>query len=82
MKLAEPIKIDLLSFIKTGKFDCIKLGKTKEWIIHNFPDPDGFSKEIYDCRIWLYGNIEFHFRKDATLFLIFSDYIDTMYYIT
>lgn len=77
MKLNTKIKIDLLEFIKNGKFDYIKLGQTKEWIINNFPDPDGFSTDFLSpkCTIWTYGNIEFHFDKTNKLFLIFSDYL-------
>lgn len=78
MTLNAPIDIDLLTFIRTGKFDCIKLGQTKEWIINNFPDPDELYKNNYKSPIWLYGNIEFHFYDDQTLFLIYSDYIDTL----
>ena len=74
----EPINIDLLTFIKTGKFDYIKLGQTKEWIIENFPDPDDTYQDNYNSPIWFYGNIEFHFHEDEKLFLIYSDYIDTL----
>jgi hypothetical protein len=78
MTLTEPIDIDFLEFIKTGKFDYIKLGQTKEWILNNFPDPDEMYKDNYNSPIWFYGNIEFHFHDDETLFLIYSDYIDTL----
>ncbi|MBW1295135.1 hypothetical protein [Aquimarina litoralis] len=79
MKMKDKIVIDFKEFFKTGKFDFLKLGKTKEWIIHNFPDPDGFNENpsIYRDPIWRYGNIELHFNKDV-LFLIFSDYIDDL----
>ena len=78
MKLQTKIKIDLLDFFKNGKFDYIKLGKTKEWILNNFPDPDGFNNDYLNpnCPIWTYGNIEFHFDKANELFLIFSDYLE------
>ena len=79
MTLTEPIDIDLLTFIRTGKFDYIKLGQTKEWILNNFPDPDEMYKDNYNSPIWFYGNIEFHFHDDDTLFLIYSDYIDTLH---
>jgi hypothetical protein len=76
MHLKHKITIDLLDFIKYGKFDYIKIGKSKEWIINNFPDPDFLSKspEVYNHPIWQYGNIEFHFNNEE-LFLIYSDYI-------
>lgn len=78
MKLKEPIEIDLLDFFKTGKFDYLKLGQTKEWILNNFPDPDGdFDKEDLlkekGFDIWQYGDIELHFENQK-LFLIYSDY--------
>lgn len=77
MKLAQPISINFLEFFKTGKFDYLKLGQTKEWVLNNFPDPDGdFEKKVYlknDFNIWQYGDIELHFEDD-TLSCIFSDY--------
>ncbi len=76
MKLKDKIIIDFEEFFSTGRFDFLKLGKTKEWVINNFPDPDGFDEypQIYKDDIWRYGNIELHFHKEK-LFLIFSDYI-------
>jgi len=76
MKLEKSIEIDILEFFKSGKFDYIKLGQTKEWILNNFPDPDtrfdsDWVKER-DVDIWTYGNIEFHFSGE-NLYLIFSD---------
>ncbi len=79
MKLKGKINIDFEEFFTTGKFDFLKLGKTKEWILNNFPDPDGFDEypEIYKDDIWRYGNIELHFNNEE-LFLIFSDYINDL----
>src|SRR5688572_27353657 len=77
MKLLHTIKIDLLDFFKTGKFDYLKIGKSKEWILNNFPNPDGFEdyrEQLLNGDIWHYGNVELHFDKDI-LFLIFSDYL-------
>lgn len=78
MKLKDPIQVDLLEFFRIGKFDYLKLGQTKEWIINNFPDPDGMNTDTYESPIWVYGNIELHFNDDETLYLIYSDYIDTV----
>lgn len=39
MILKEPIEIDFVEFFKTGKFDHLKLGQTKDWILTHFPDP-------------------------------------------
>ncbi len=74
------VKIDFLDFIKYGKFDFVELGQTKEWIVANFLEPDGFCADFLKpkCNIWTYGNIEFHFNKKNELFLIFSDYIDEL----
>jgi hypothetical protein len=78
MKLTDPINIDLLEFFKTGKFDYLKLGQNKKWILDNFADPDEVFQNNYEAPIWLYGNVELHFRNDETLFLIYSDYIDSL----
>jgi len=78
MTINNPIEIDLFTFLKNGKFDYIKLGQTKEWIINNFPDPDDTYKDNYNSPIWFYGNIEFHFNDDNKLFLIYTDHIDNL----
>jgi len=75
MKLKEKIQISLLDFFKMGKFDYLKLGKTKEWVINNFPDPDFFDANFLteEINIWTYGGIELHFQKNQ-LYCIFSDH--------
>ncbi|WP_298544928.1 hypothetical protein [uncultured Aquimarina sp.] len=75
MKLKIPIEIDLLEFFKTGKFDYLKLGQTKEWIINNFPDPDCYSPDFLteEVNIWTYGGIELFF-ENKKLYLIYSDH--------
>ena len=75
MKLKTPIEIDFLEFFKTGKFNCLKLGQTKEWIINNFPNPDCFDADFFteEVNIWTYGDIELHFESEQ-LYLIFSDH--------
>ena len=72
MNLKEPIKIDFLDFFQTAKFDSIKLGQTREWILNNFPAPDEIG-ENGNFEIWNYGGIEFHFENQI-LFLIYSDH--------
>lgn len=70
------IHIDFLEFIKTGKFDCIKIGQTKEYILENFPKPDSIWDDYHtSSNIWTYGNIEFHFSKNE-LYMIFSDHFN------
>lgn len=74
------INIDILEFLKFGKFDYIELGQTKSWILKNFPDPDDFNHSHLfsnNCSIWRYGNIEFHFDNDK-LYLIYSDYLNDL----
>lgn len=71
MQLPRPISIDMLDFLRDGRFDCIEPGQTKEWILNNFPDPDGKCRIADD--IWLYGNIEFHFGG-GELVHIYSDH--------
>ena len=80
MKFETKIKIDFLDFIKESKFDYIKLGQAKGWILNNFPDPDGYSDEFLEPKYtsWRYGNIEFHFNKANELFLIYSDYLSEL----
>lgn len=80
MIFKEEIKIDCLEFFKLGKFDFIKLGQTKEWILNNFPEPDSrFTGKMLKngADIWTYGDIEFHFAGQE-LFLIFSDRLETL----
>jgi len=80
MNFKEKIEIDFLEFFKFGKFDLIRLGQTKEWILKEFPEPDSrFTGEMLKngFDIWTYGDIEFHFAGQE-LFLIFSDYFKTL----
>lgn len=76
MNLENIIEIDILDFFKSGKFDYLKLGQTKEWILNNFPDPDdfGMGNSLMSSQIWCYGDIELHFNKEE-LFLIFCEKI-------
>ncbi len=69
------VEIDFFEFFKNGIFDYIKIGKTKEWILNNFPNPDGFynyggTNLLSDkCSIWKYGAIEFHFDRNELYFI-------------
>lgn len=76
MKLARKIPIDMREVLRTGRFDCLRIGQTKELILQNFPEPDGCGGS--DEQIWQYGNIELHF-DGPRLFLIFSDYLDEIH---
>ena len=79
MKLRDKLHIDIEEFFSTGKFDHLKLGKSKEWVINNFPDPDGYDDEedILNDDIWTYGNVELHFYKEE-LVLIYSEGITNL----
>ncbi|WP_422107784.1 hypothetical protein [Winogradskyella sp.] len=79
MKLNHKIKIDLFEVFKSGKFDFIRIGKDKNWILKNFPEPDEYEagKTLESSRVWRYGNIEFHFENNL-LTQIFTDYIDSL----
>lgn len=79
MQIEHKITIDLLEFVKTGKFDYLKLGKTKDWVLSNFPNPDGAMNgfDAFKEDIWCYGDIELHFNRNE-LFLIHSDNIHSL----
>ena len=80
MKLNHTITIHLREFFLKGKFDHLKLGQSKEWVLEHFPDPDGMDQypELVHQDVWVYGNIELHFTNNK-LFLIFSDYLPGLY---
>jgi len=71
------VTIDMMQFLKTGKFDCIEPGQDKQWILNNFPDPDGLAREEALKKrkndIWQYGDFEFHFSHDQ-LQMVYADY--------
>ena len=76
MKLNSPIDISMNEFVKKGKFDCIQLGQTKEWILDNFPNPDNDCHSMsYKDTIWGYGSFEFFFDKNL-LVSIFCHHLD------
>lgn len=79
MKLNHNIQIDLLEVFRSGKFEFIKPGQTKAWILNNFPDPDDYEagKTLQTANFWKYGNIDFFFHEDR-LTQIFTDYIDSV----
>ncbi|SNR14480.1 hypothetical protein [Tenacibaculum jejuense] len=71
------INVNILEFIKTGKFGFLKLGEEKDEIINQkFPPEDWLNNEtIESSKIWRYGNIELHFNDGNKLSGIFSDYV-------
>lgn len=79
MKFNHKIQIDMLEFLKTGKFDYLEIGQTQGWILNNFPEPDNYverTKFQKGVDIWLYGKIELHFY-DEKLQMIFSDHFQS-----
>jgi len=74
-----PISASLRELILQEKFECVRLGVTKEWLSKNFPEPDGYlgNETAETSNIWQYGNVEFHFHKDV-LYMIFTDYVETI----
>jgi hypothetical protein len=74
MKINNPIDINFKDFFLDGRFDCIKTGQNKEWILNHFPKPDDESDMGNNLSIWRYGCIEFHFDGDK-LYLIWCDYL-------
>ncbi|QHT67816.1 hypothetical protein GXP67_14805 [Rhodocytophaga rosea] len=75
MKFNHRIPISLYEFIRTGKFDYVKIGMRKEQLLQQFPDPEdwGMGTNQNTAKIWRYGNFELHFQ-DQTLTMIFNDY--------
>lgn len=71
------VELDILEFVKTGKFGFLKLGESKEEIINQgFPPEDWLNKQtIASSAIWRYGNIELHFDDSNHLSGIFTDYV-------
>jgi hypothetical protein len=75
MKLNHKIKINLLDFIKSGKFEFVTIGQNKEWLAANFPDPDFKTKPKNNSSCWGFGKIEFWFVDDE-LDMIFTDHLE------
>ena len=77
MEINQKVKIDLMQFLKAGKFDCIDLGQEKSWILEHFPRPDEdyASLNSDEFEIVSYGSVELHFQNKI-LYLIFSDHIN------
>jgi len=69
------MQVNILEFIKKGKFGELKIDQKKEEVLKILPKPDTVdypsNLERKYC-ILTYGNIEFHFIEDS-LHLIHSD---------
>jgi len=78
MKLNHKIKIKLLDFVKSGKFDYVTLGKNKEWMVNNFPEPDFKHNDLKSPSCWGYGDFEIYFTKDEVS-MISTDRMETLH---
>lgn len=79
MEINHKIELNMFEFLTNGKFDCIELGQSQEWILNHFPEPDNHDRRyLIGSNIWLYGKIEFHF-SDNRLYQIFSDHLQSDY---
>lgn len=77
--LNHKINIDMFEFIRSGRFDYLKTGMTKEEVLQTIPEPEGWTESRKknsmmksDC--WRYGTIDLLFA-DNKLKHIFTDYI-------
>ncbi len=71
--MTKRIDVDLKEFFLTGKFNCIELGQSEDWIIKNFVEPDEkYTDKMSNVTSWIYGSTEFFF-KENNLFTIYSD---------
>lgn len=77
MELNHRIKISLLDFVKTGRFECVTLGRTKEWMKLNFADPDYKHHFSKSTSLWGYGDFEVYFSNDSVS-MIRTDQIETL----
>lgn len=77
MKQKDKTHINLMNFIKSGKFDVLSMGQNRDWVVHIFPTPDGFADNEGwrngEFEIFSYGDLELHFSNDI-LYLIFADF--------
>lgn len=60
------IEIDLLKVFKTGVFHNLKVGATRDWMMHNFLKPDCVvnGETWRDSNFWRYGKIDFFLEDD------------------
>lgn len=75
MRLNHKIKIDLFEVLRTGKFDFVTIGKSKEWILQNFVDPDARMdiESKGEANYWIYGRIEFYFEQEILVEISMKD---------
>ncbi|MGD1847991.1 MAG: hypothetical protein ACFB10_21570 [Salibacteraceae bacterium] len=71
------MEVDFLDFIRTGKFGFLRLGESKQELLHHGLPPEEWlnGETIASSSTWRYGNIELHFDDDHNLSGIFTDYV-------
>lgn len=76
----EKIEVDLEAFIKTGQFDYVKLGMSREELVRILPFPDDYGTEnqLERASIWRYGNFDFFFDAFGALDKIFNDNLNDL----
>ena len=71
------IYVSLLDFMRSGRFGPVVLGATRERLRRRLGEPDalgGTSRRQRVPTIWKYGDVEFHFGREADrLWMIFMD---------
>jgi hypothetical protein len=76
MNLNHKIPISLLDVLKSGRFDYLKIGMSKDEVMSVFPEPEDFNgKSLAKATIWRYGNFELHFTSKNVLVGVFNDYV-------
>lgn len=73
MKFNNKIKINLFNFFSTGKFDCIEINTSKEYILNNFPEPNLIGEINESISIWRYGVIEVSFFDNEVILIMCDD---------
>ncbi len=66
------VKINILDFFKTGNFNCVRLGQTKDQILAHFASPDEVWNNNNGGEIWRYGIVSYHITEKTTEILNFS----------
>lgn len=75
------MRIDLKTFLLTGKFGPISLHQTRNEVQAQLGEPDGWGpqRDRTKADIWKYGSMEFYFSQPSNmLHTIFSDWLEPM----
>ena len=75
------IAVSMLAFLRTGEFGPIKLGIFRAELQGCLGDPENWGphpKAKQHAAVWKYGDIEFYFDNSNTLWMIFTDHVETL----